>query len=150
MTWEPKNKLDDEDVEVSDDDEKDKDDDRHGKQNEILYIQKQTKCKVCQTRFKVVFIKCAVEICEHLVCYKTLVKRRKIAISQMLYNYFFKKLLMPKLPYFNGFYAIILYVNHKEKTTLNIFNSLVGHIDRKFYVKKIPQQHLNNANYLER
>lgn len=31
MTWEPKNKLDDEDVDVSDDDEKDKDDDRHGK-----------------------------------------------------------------------------------------------------------------------
>ena len=31
MTWEPKNKLDDEDVDVSDDDDKDKDDDRHGK-----------------------------------------------------------------------------------------------------------------------
>jgi hypothetical protein len=30
MTWEPKNKLDDEDVDVSDDDDKDKDDDRHG------------------------------------------------------------------------------------------------------------------------
>ncbi len=28
MTWEPKNKLDDEDVEVSDDDEREKDDDR--------------------------------------------------------------------------------------------------------------------------
>ena len=31
MTWEPKNKLDDEDVDVSDDDDKDKDDDKHGK-----------------------------------------------------------------------------------------------------------------------
>ena len=31
MTWEPKNKLDDEDVDVSDDDtDKDKDDDKHG------------------------------------------------------------------------------------------------------------------------
>lgn len=30
MTWEPKNKLDDEDVEVSDDDDKDRDDDKHG------------------------------------------------------------------------------------------------------------------------
>ena len=31
MTWEPKNKLDDEDVDVSDDDDKDRDDDK-GKQ----------------------------------------------------------------------------------------------------------------------
>lgn len=31
MTWEPKNKLDDEDVDVSDDDDKDRDDDKHGK-----------------------------------------------------------------------------------------------------------------------
>ena len=30
MTWEPKNKLDDEDVEVSDDDDKDRDDDKQG------------------------------------------------------------------------------------------------------------------------
>ena len=30
MTWEPKNKLDDEDVDVSDEDEKDKEDDKHG------------------------------------------------------------------------------------------------------------------------
>lgn len=36
MTWEPKNKLDDEDVDVSDDDEKDKDDDRHGKSMKII------------------------------------------------------------------------------------------------------------------
>ena len=28
MTWEPKNKLDDEDVDVSDDDDKDRDDDK--------------------------------------------------------------------------------------------------------------------------
>jgi hypothetical protein len=35
MTWEPKNKLDDEDVDVSDDDDKDKDDDRHG-ENSLL------------------------------------------------------------------------------------------------------------------
>ena len=34
MTWEPKNKLDDEDVDVSDDDtDKDKDDDKHGEDN---------------------------------------------------------------------------------------------------------------------
>ena len=34
MTWEPKNKLDDEDVDVSDDDtDKDKDDDKHGEQH---------------------------------------------------------------------------------------------------------------------
>ena len=31
MTWEPKNKLDDEDVDVSDDDDKDRDDDKNGK-----------------------------------------------------------------------------------------------------------------------
>ena len=32
MTWEPKNKLDDEDVDVSDDDDvKDRDDEKHGK-----------------------------------------------------------------------------------------------------------------------
>ena len=31
MTWEPKNKLDDEDVGVSDDDDKDRDDDKNGK-----------------------------------------------------------------------------------------------------------------------
>jgi hypothetical protein len=43
MTWEPKNKLDDEDVDVSDDDEKDKDDDRHGK-----FI-----CKLMKTLVKV-------------------------------------------------------------------------------------------------
>ncbi len=30
MTWEPKNKLDDEDVEVSDDDDKDREDDKQG------------------------------------------------------------------------------------------------------------------------
>ena len=30
MTWEPKNKLDDEDVDVSDDDDKDRDDDKNG------------------------------------------------------------------------------------------------------------------------
>ena len=32
MTWEPKNKLDDEDVEVSDDDDKDRDDDKQGEE----------------------------------------------------------------------------------------------------------------------
>ena len=31
MTWEPKNKLDDEDVDVSDDDDKDRDDDEKSK-----------------------------------------------------------------------------------------------------------------------
>ena len=31
MTWEPKNKLDDEDVDVSDDDDKDRDDDDKSK-----------------------------------------------------------------------------------------------------------------------
>ena len=30
MTWEPKNKLDDEDVDVSDDDDKDRDDEKNG------------------------------------------------------------------------------------------------------------------------
>ena len=34
MTWEPKNKLDDEDVDVSDDDDKDRDDEKNGKKNE--------------------------------------------------------------------------------------------------------------------
>jgi hypothetical protein len=37
MTWEPKNKLDDEDVDVSDDDDKDRDDDKHGKK-ELSYL----------------------------------------------------------------------------------------------------------------
>ena len=36
MTWEPKNKLDDEDVDVSDDDtDKDKDDDKHGETEKV-------------------------------------------------------------------------------------------------------------------
>ncbi len=35
MTWEPKNKLDDEDVEVSDDDDKDREDDKHGKSTPV-------------------------------------------------------------------------------------------------------------------
>ena len=41
MTWEPKNKLDDEDVEVSDDDEKDpRDDDKQGKYSLFLLFLK--------------------------------------------------------------------------------------------------------------
>ena len=37
MTWEPKNKLDDEDVDVSDDDDKDRDDDK-GKKITSLFV----------------------------------------------------------------------------------------------------------------
>lgn len=46
MTWEPKNKLDDEDVDVSDDDEKDRDDDKNGKTG--LYPQR----TVCDTNIQ--------------------------------------------------------------------------------------------------
>ncbi len=39
MTWEPKNKLDDEDVEVSDDDEKDpRDEDKQGEYSVFLFL----------------------------------------------------------------------------------------------------------------
>lgn len=38
MTWEPKNKLDDEDVDVSDDDDKDRDDDKNGKKITSLFV----------------------------------------------------------------------------------------------------------------
>lgn len=38
MTWEPKNKLDDEDVDVSDDDEKDRDDDKNGKSSPLVSL----------------------------------------------------------------------------------------------------------------
>ena len=43
MTWEPKNKLDDEDVDVSDDDDKDRDDDKNGKL--LLFCSSFGKCK---------------------------------------------------------------------------------------------------------
>ena len=38
MTWEPKNKLDDEDVDVSDDDDKDRDDDKNGKKKITSFV----------------------------------------------------------------------------------------------------------------
>ena len=38
MTWEPKNKLDDEDVDVSDDDDKDRDDDNKGEERIKCHI----------------------------------------------------------------------------------------------------------------
>ncbi len=38
MTWEPKNKLDDEDVDVSDDDDKDRDDEKNGKSKNIEFV----------------------------------------------------------------------------------------------------------------